>query len=290
MALYKVPAAGGTPTLVYDPDGSGYSDAENPVLSPDGTQLLFLDRNATDLNNQTVSLATIGVDGSRLQLLKTATVNANESLGSYAWSPDGTKIAYTWQVYPNPTQIYVYDLASGNSTQLTSESGSCCTGDEFPAWSPDGTKIAYFHWQAPSATQTIQLDVVPATGGTATTLYSYSCSLCGSSYTMGPEAWLPDGTKIAFGFTIPPSNNDDIYTVNADGSSNGSPARLAGSANDEWWPAWSVDGSKLVVTLSDANDNYLEKLYAIDAATGAETQLTDGGSDNSLLGDYYPTW
>ncbi|MDB2544041.1 S9 family peptidase [Woeseiaceae bacterium] len=65
-----------------------------------------------------------------------------------AWSPDGTKIAYTSKKGDfdrhNNWDIYITDLES-NSSQLTTHSGADADPDwgSRPQWSPDGTKIAY---------------------------------------------------------------------------------------------------------------------------------------------------
>jgi TolB protein len=57
------------------------------------------------------------------------------------WSPDGGRIAYVGREF-GTDEIFVYDLGTGTSTQLTSG------GNEFvykqkPTWSPDGTQIAF---------------------------------------------------------------------------------------------------------------------------------------------------
>ncbi len=55
-----------------------------------------------------------------------------------AWSPDGTKIAFTSDRDGN-FEIYVMNADGRNPTRLTSDPAT----DNFPAWSPDGTKIAF---------------------------------------------------------------------------------------------------------------------------------------------------
>ena len=55
-----------------------------------------------------------------------------------AWSPDGTRIAFSSD-RTGKNEIYVLDLATGETTQLT-------TGviwPDIPSWSPDGTVITF---------------------------------------------------------------------------------------------------------------------------------------------------
>jgi Tol biopolymer transport system component len=53
-------------------------------------------------------------------------------------SPDGTKVAFMGHV-GGDYDVYVADMATGTTTQLTDSSGS----DGWPVWSPDGTRIAF---------------------------------------------------------------------------------------------------------------------------------------------------
>ena len=73
-----------------------------------------------------------------------------------AWSPDGTKIAFsatgTELPYPNNAAIYVISPDGSSETRLTNpDNGRCVTGisnmecisHSSPTWSPDGTRIAF---------------------------------------------------------------------------------------------------------------------------------------------------
>src|SRR5438270_12332836 len=55
-----------------------------------------------------------------------------------AWSPDGSKIAFT-RYGANASDIYVMNADGGGIVQLTNTPGN----DDHPAWSPDGSKIAF---------------------------------------------------------------------------------------------------------------------------------------------------
>jgi hypothetical protein len=55
-----------------------------------------------------------------------------------SWSPDGTKIAYTYRI--NDIEIYVMNANGSGQTDLTNDPSAL---DIDPTWSPDGTKIAW---------------------------------------------------------------------------------------------------------------------------------------------------
>src|SRR5438132_1543575 len=57
-----------------------------------------------------------------------------------AWSPDGTKIAWsTNRLGGSNSEIFVMNADGSGAKNLTNYAGS----DRFPSWSPDGTKITY---------------------------------------------------------------------------------------------------------------------------------------------------
>ena len=66
------------------------------------------------------------------------------SVGGFAWSPDGRKIAFGAAKNPDLVQIHsadihVLDLAAGTVTPVVTQPGP----DTNPRWSPDGTRIAF---------------------------------------------------------------------------------------------------------------------------------------------------
>src|SRR5882762_4236448 len=66
------------------------------------------------------------------------------SMGSFAWSPDGTRIAFSAQSDPDlisgfSSDIYVLTIADKAVKKIVSTPGP----DTNPKWSPDGKKIAY---------------------------------------------------------------------------------------------------------------------------------------------------
>src|SRR5262249_42014167 len=95
------------------------------------------------------------------------------TVGSFQWSPDGTRIAFDHRLNPSPgfggsADISVVTLADRSVQKLVAQDGP----DAHPVWSPDGSRIAfetamanpdYFYSNGRIAT-------VPAAGGTPTVL------------------------------------------------------------------------------------------------------------------------
>ena len=65
--------------------------------------------------------------------------NHSETDGTPAWSPDGTRIAFTSDRDGDNDEIYVMNADGSGVTRLTNHSAS----DWMPTWSPDGARIAF---------------------------------------------------------------------------------------------------------------------------------------------------
>jgi dipeptidyl aminopeptidase/acylaminoacyl peptidase len=107
----------------------------NPQISPDGKRVVYV-RNGMDVmaDDKSARLWLINADGSGNVPLTGKDIEES----SAAWSPDGTRIAFTSST-DNGSEIFLYWVESGKSTRLTqlerSPSGL--------SWSPDGGQIAF---------------------------------------------------------------------------------------------------------------------------------------------------
>lgn len=128
--LYVMNANGNNATRI----GSG----DYPAWSPDGTKIAF---SCVAGGNEAVCLS--DADGSNQIVLTDRSTSTH--LGFIpterepAWSPDGTKIAYTSNRSGN-SEIYLMNANGTNQVRLTNNPLSDAAN---PCWSPDGTKIAF---------------------------------------------------------------------------------------------------------------------------------------------------
>jgi hypothetical protein len=148
----------------------------------------------------------------------TPLTNSAGSNAAPAWSPDGTKIAFTSTRDDGNLEIYVMDADGGNQTRLTND----IEWDYDPIWAPDGSRIAFSH------------------GGNLPDIYVMNADGTGPvNLTPSPAsadysaAWSPDGTKIAF--ISDRVGNAEIYVMNADGSN---PTNISNTLAAEGHPDW----------------------------------------------------
>jgi Tol biopolymer transport system component len=174
-----------------------------------------------------------------------------------AWSPDGTKLAFTrvTSVFGDG-DIYLVNADGSGEINLTR---SPDVGEGNPAWSPDGQSIAF-----DSSGDIYRLN----TDGTNRENLTNTPELL-EAY----PAWSPDGTQIAFSREV--GFRWDIYTMHADGS--GDPLRLTAG----FGPNWSPDGSKI------AFENFVG-LTTINAGGGGEAQITSVVDPDNY--DKTPAW
>ena len=157
------------------------TDDGNPAFSPDGSKIAF--QSDRDGNNEIYVMDTADTnpaDGNG----DNPTNLTNNAAGdaSPAWSPDGTKIAFTSARNGN-NEVYVMDADGDNPNRLTNNAAS----DFSPNWSPDGTKIAF----QSDRNGNLDIYVMNADGTEPKRRTKKAAS---DAF----PAWSPDGTKIAF--------------------------------------------------------------------------------------------
>jgi len=234
--IFVMPRGGGP--AVNLTGGSSGNDT-NPAWSPDGEEIAF--RSQRDGSN--VPWSPSFPDRSSIYVMKADGANprqlvgipnlecGNVTLGSLAWSPDGSRLGYgatlgcgspvAWGI-----KYYVVDSASG-ATAFLAEGGALRASR--PTWSPDGERLAV----VTGGLSDQDVTVVGADGSNPVTLTTH---FGGQSCTDAPS-WSPDGWRLAFavrGSCVPMQESPpEIYVVDADG---GSPALLTAGADPAWRP------------------------------------------------------
>ncbi|MEM1132171.1 MAG: S9 family peptidase [Pseudomonadota bacterium] len=109
--------------------------ADEPQISPDGQQAIYLRRFNDIMTDRTLAhIWLINLDGSEHQPL----LADGGSYMSPRWSPDGTRIAYMQRI-DGHTGLYVHYLGSGRDALL----GSFAESPRDLTWSPDGMLLAF---------------------------------------------------------------------------------------------------------------------------------------------------
>jgi TolB protein len=161
-----------------------------------------------------------------------------------AWSPDGTKIAFT----TGNREIAAANSDGSGLTTLTSRVDGTA---EQPSWSPDGKKIAFTRFLPDEGFfGSFEIHTMNADGTNQRRLTNSSQD--GQGLDATDPAWSPDGSRIAFTRSIRVPGglpDEEIYVMNADGTglvnlSNNHPGNIAFS--NDLGPAWSPDGTQIV--------------------------------------------
>ena len=169
-----------------------------------------------------------------------------------AWSPDGDKI-----VFSSNQGIWVMDSDGSNQKQVFDS----IIWDGEPCFTNDGAKI-YFasEYVSPTYSKFVSIHVIDSDG-------SNRVQLTKNADTRAPVV-NPDGTTVAYISKL--SGNYDLWTMDVDGSNN---VRLTDSPVDDWAPAWSPDGERIVYSSED-------DLWVIDRGGIRAHQLTNDDYTN----------
>jgi len=265
----------------YDTD----SNIHSLSWSPDGNRMAFVrynrarivninDKNGTTLGNNVVlrdyalswspdnNLIAFETDGEvHIRGVEPAFNSSfRPTNGDYhypEWSPDGTKIALTYQL-SGLLEIHVTDPDGSNEVNLT----GYALGNSYPKWSPDGSKIAYECYG--------ELMVMNSDGSSHTVL-----SIDSGYWVEGSSiSWSPDGSKIVFETFNEP---EDIYVIDSDGANL---TNLTNNPNRDIRPCWSPYGTEIAFQ-SNRDGNW--EIYVANLDGTRQTNVT-----NSQADDTYP--
>jgi Tol biopolymer transport system component len=203
---------------------------------------------------------------------------AVDTMGALDLSPDGAAIVYGARTSEEVNNVFVLDLATGETSQFTNEKrthpcgGFCDTVGAFaPRFSPDGASILY------DLTRGVEGDVgvwiTPVTGGK-------SVLLAGGGKNDAQAvtgALSPDGSTLAVacfgrleGICIANADGTDLRVLVSNPSPDSGPSLVV--------PNWSPDGTRIAYT-GQANG---DRVFVVDVATGETTFVADGFASDWL--------
>ena len=251
------------------------------AVSPDGSRLAYVetgDDNPGPPRERDDQIFIAGIDGTgvrQVQYVRQVT-HAPNGAGSPAWSPDGTRIAYEAIDSGHVLGLYLLDVASGESTQITGVNVVYVRASDpspqphqplEPQFTPDGSSLVY----TSGSERHPVIRTVPVAGGKSTLLIGAGGSLRGADN----GSLSPDGSMVTFlGHQIGGPGAATVGPQRWVAGTDGTERRLLPdvygiSCRSTPAGTWSPDGSRIVC--SEAS-----KVIVLDSATGAATPVATG--------------
>jgi len=239
------------------------------AYSPDGSRIVF-----SSLRDGDAEIYTVAVNGTGVTQLTTTGGNVDPS-----FSPEG-RIVFT-NFRDGNADIFVMNGDGSGQTRLTDNADI----DSEPVFSPDGSKIAFQSFRDHADPPAPEIYIMDADGTNETRLTFSPLDAEGNANptTVGnadPD-FSPDGSRIAF--VSRRDNNNEIYTMNVDGSDQ---RNLTKSAPVDLEPVYSPDGSRIAFRSNNRTEDRVQQIFTIDAGDGSDIVQLTNDPGTKILDDW----
>ena len=230
--------------------------------------------------DQAQAIATMNADGTGETNLITLGSECSTDESGPAWSPDGTRIAFSGCNQFGISNLYLVNSDGSNATQLTNGA----IGDVFPNWAPDGTRLTFTYGECSGSDQQIPeiftMDIAS----------KVRAQLTNNNIVDATSAWSPNGGSIAFarGNTADCSGSDflgDIYTITPQGTNE---TRLTNANALSYLPVYSPNGLQIAFvreTDDPMHNTFVRNIYVMNADGTNQIKITPDSLDAVK-----PTW
>jgi Tol biopolymer transport system component/DNA-binding winged helix-turn-helix (wHTH) protein len=204
-------------------------------------------------------------------------VTSFPGLESYAAiSPDGEKVAYSWNGGEGRAEhLYVQLIDGSEPLRLTNENRR----DYSPAWSPDGRQIAFLREiREPGQAGFSEIRAISALGGKETRLGTAAVRFeVGPLFVSGLD-WSPDGNYLVFSDKESTDEREGVFLLSIQ---TGEKRRLsapppAGPPVRDHQPAFSPDGSTVAFVRGGSTTKYQILLHDLEGKEARLLATEDG--------------
>jgi dipeptidyl aminopeptidase/acylaminoacyl peptidase len=256
--------------------------AQDPQLSPDGKQILFVvEKTDWKANRRAGHIFRIGVDGTNQVQL----TFGERGESSPRWSPDGKTVAFLARRDADTTnQIYLLSADGGEARRLTHHA----TAPSDLTWTPEGKSLLFVAAEAKSDAERdkdrAQDDVYAFEENNFKQRHLWTTDLTGKTTRITEGNWSVtrynmshDGRRVALMRSTSPllefSDKNEVWVMDASGAN---ATQLTKNDVPESDPELSPDGSTVLFT-SGANEKfeiyYNDKIFLVPASGGAARLL-----------------